>query len=40
MQDKSYFEALINKKITALRFEFIKDRDGTYPAVRQLGNSW
>ena len=36
MQDKSYFEALINKKITALGFEFIKDKDGTYPAVRQL----
>ena len=29
-------EALINKKITALGFEFIKDKDGTYPAVRQL----
>ena len=36
MQHKSYFEALINKKITALGFEFIKDKDGTYPAVRQL----
>ena len=36
MQNKDYFEALINKKITALGFEFIKDSDGTFPAVRQL----
>jgi len=36
MQKKDYFEALINKKITALGFEFIKDSDGTFPAVRQL----
>ena len=36
MQNKAYFEALISKKITALGFEFIKDSDGTFPAVRQL----
>jgi alanine dehydrogenase len=30
---KSYFEAL-SKKITALAFEYIKDEDGSYPAVR------
>ena len=36
MQDKSYFEALIQKKITALGFEFIKDSEGAFPAVRQL----
>ena len=36
MQNKAYFEALIGKKITALGFEFIKDSDGTFPAVRQL----
>lgn len=31
-----YFEALHKKKITALAFEFIKDEDGTYPAVKSL----
>jgi len=31
-----YFEALRKKKITALAFEFIKDDDGTYPAVKSL----
>lgn len=31
-----YFEALHKKKITALAFEFIKDNDGTYPAVKSL----
>ena len=36
MQQKSYFEALTNKKITALGFEFIKDSEGAFPAVRQL----
>ncbi len=36
MQDKSYFEALIQRKITALGFEFIKDSEGAFPAVRQL----
>lgn len=36
MQQKSYFEALIQKKITALGFEFIKDNEGAFPAVRQL----
>ena len=33
-QKKDYFEALTKKKITALAFEYIKDPDGTYPAVR------
>jgi alanine dehydrogenase len=32
----SYFEALANKKITALAFEYIKDVDGSYPAVKSL----
>jgi alanine dehydrogenase len=32
----AYFEALRKKKITALAFEFIKDVDGTYPAVKSL----
>ncbi len=35
-QDKSYFQQLAEKRITALAFEFIKDEDGTYPAVRAL----
>ncbi|HEX8575282.1 MAG TPA: alanine dehydrogenase [Flavobacterium sp.] len=33
---KEYFEALSKKKITALAFEFIKDDDGSYPAVKSL----
>jgi len=33
---KEYFEALTMKKITALAFEYIKDEDGTYPAVKSL----
>ena len=36
MQNKEYFEALSSKKVTAFAFEFIKDSDGTFPAVRQL----
>jgi len=35
-QNKKYFEALASKRITALAFEFIKDDDGTFPAVRAL----
>lgn len=35
-QSKKYFEALASKRITALAFEFIKDEDGAYPAVRAL----
>lgn len=35
-QSKKYFEALASKRITALAFEFIKDDDGTLPAVRAL----
>lgn len=33
---KPYFEALTKKKIIALAFEYIKDEDGTYPAVKSL----
>ncbi len=33
---KEYFEALTRKKITALAFEYIKDEDGSYPAVKSL----
>ncbi len=35
-QSKTYFEKLAAKRITALAFEFIKDEDGSYPAVRTL----
>ncbi|MDO1500518.1 alanine dehydrogenase [Winogradskyella maritima] len=35
-QNKVYFEALAKKRITAIAFEFIKDEDGAYPAVRSL----
>ncbi|WP_417290900.1 alanine dehydrogenase [Corallibacter sp.] len=35
-QSKKYFETLAAKRITALAFEFIRDEDGTYPAVRSL----
>ncbi|WP_033958586.1 alanine dehydrogenase [Psychroserpens jangbogonensis] len=35
-QHKKYFQALATKRITALAFEFIKDEDGAYPAVRSL----
>jgi alanine dehydrogenase len=31
-----YFELLAKKKITAVGFEFIKDADGSYPAVKAL----
>ncbi|REG96070.1 alanine dehydrogenase [Flavobacterium aquicola] len=33
---KAYFEALSRKKITSLAFEYLKDEDGSYPAVRSL----
>jgi alanine dehydrogenase len=33
---KEYFETLAKKKITALAFEYIKDEDGSYPAVKSL----
>lgn len=35
-QNKFYFEALAKKRITAIGFEFIRDEDGSFPAVRQL----
>ncbi|WP_179334817.1 alanine dehydrogenase [Winogradskyella costae] len=35
-QNKSYFEALAKKRITALAFEYIKGDDGQYPAVSSL----
>lgn len=35
-RQKAYFEALARKKVTALAFEYIKDEDGSYPAVKSL----
>lgn len=35
-RNKQYFQILERKKITALAFEFIKDTDESYPAVRML----
>lgn len=35
-QTKKYFETLASKRITALAFEFIRDTDGAYPAVKSL----
>lgn len=35
-QNKMYFEALAAKRITAIAFEFIRDSDGSYPAVKSL----
>ncbi|RKR12915.1 alanine dehydrogenase [Maribacter vaceletii] len=36
IQEKRYFEALAKKRITAIAFEYIRDEDGKYPAVRSL----
>lgn len=35
-QSKKYFESMSKKRLTALAFEFIRDDDGSYPAVRAL----
>jgi len=35
-RDKLYFEALAKKRLTALAFEYIRDDEGKYPAVRSL----
>ena len=35
-RSQTYFESLAKKKITALGFEFIKDEDHSYPAVKAL----
>ncbi len=35
-QRKSYFEELARKRITAIAFEYIRDEDGKFPAVRSL----
>ena len=35
-QARSYFEQLAKKRLTAIAFEYIRDDDGKYPAVRTL----
>ncbi len=35
-QDKSYFESLAKKRITAVAFDYIKDEQNTYPIVKSL----
>lgn len=35
-QSKNYFEELAKKRISAIAFEYIRDDDGKYPAVRSL----
>ncbi len=35
-QNKDYFEELAKKRATAIAFEYIRDEDGKYPAVRSL----
>ncbi len=35
-RQKTYFETLAKKKITAIAFEYIKDEDHSYPAVKAL----
>ncbi|MEM9001095.1 MAG: alanine dehydrogenase [Bacteroidota bacterium] len=35
-QAKQYFEELAKKRLTAIAFEYIRDDDGKYPAVRSL----
>lgn len=36
VQDQNYFKKMISKKITALSFEFIKDKTGSFPVVRAM----
>ncbi|MGI9551107.1 MAG: alanine dehydrogenase [Aurantibacter sp.] len=35
-QSKEYFEEMAKKRITAIAFEYIRDEDGKFPAVRSL----
>ncbi len=36
MQKEEYFKALISKKVTAIAFEFIRDKANTFPLVRSM----
>ena len=35
-QSKKYFEALIEKRITAVAFDYIKDEHGVYPVLKSF----
>jgi alanine dehydrogenase len=35
-QNKEYFETMAKRRLTAIAFEYIRDDDGNYPAVRSL----
>ncbi|MDF0705636.1 alanine dehydrogenase [Flagellimonas okinawensis] len=35
-QNKEYFEVMAKKRLSAIAFEYIRDDDGNYPAVRSL----
>ncbi|MEN1785899.1 MAG: alanine dehydrogenase [Bacteroidota bacterium] len=35
-QSKAYFESLAKKRVTAIAFEYIRDEEGKFPAVRSL----
>ncbi|MBO6532909.1 MULTISPECIES: alanine dehydrogenase [Flavobacteriaceae] len=35
-QNKEYFEVMAKRRLTAIAFEYIRDDDGNYPAVRSL----
>jgi len=37
VQNNSYMHKMIDKKITALAFDNIKDEDGIYPVIRSMG---
>ena len=36
IQKKEYFQKLINKKTTAIAFDYIKDKEGIFPVVRSM----
>jgi len=36
-QSEAFLKKLIDKKITAIAFEWIKDEDGIYPVIRSMG---
>jgi alanine dehydrogenase len=36
-QPENFIRKLINKKVTALAFEWIKDEDGVFPVIRSMG---
>ncbi len=35
-QSREYFEKLMAKKITAIGFEFVKDKEGSFPIIRSM----